>query len=141
MNILISYDKLGNVIFSYKTSETLDAFKSSLIQREGVLYLDVVSPVEDLSNIYVDIKTTPHGIKQKSEFDISISKTTLLSDGVDEAVISNIPNGTFVTWPDGQVDEVTDGVVEFSTTQPDTYVLKFEHPHNLSKEVSLEAHV
>jgi len=141
MKNLIGYNETGAILFSYGTTETLDTFKSSQQHKEGISYLELPKATQELSGIYVDITTTPHKIKQKHSLDISISKTTLLADGVDEAVISNIPNGTLVTWPDGQVDEVSDGVVRFSTTQPSIDVLKFEGLKHLTKEVVFEAHV
>lgn len=141
MKNLIGYNETGAILFSYGTTETLDAFKSNQQHKEGISYLELSEAPNELSGIYVDITTTPHKIKQKHNLDISISKTTLLADGVDEAVISNIPNGTLVTWSDDQVDEVTDGVVRLSTTQPSIYVLKFEGLKYLTKEVALEAYV
>lgn len=137
MNMFAFYTAKGVVTSVTKTKQPLSFYKDH--ERSGI---EVGGSMPSSPNhLYVDTSLTPHTLKEKTEFTFNISKTTLLADGVDEVVISNIPNGTFVTWPDGQVDEVTDGVVEFSTTQPDTYVLKFEHPHYLKKEVSLEAHV
>lgn len=63
----------------------------------------------------------------------------ITADGMDEAVISNIPAGVTVQWPDGQVDEVDDGVVCFAVDLPGTYTLTFDAVPYLRQEVTIEA--
>jgi Fe2+ transport system protein B len=54
-------------------------------------------------------------------------------------VISNIPAGVTVQWPDGQIDEVTDGEVRFAVDLPGTYTLTFDAVPYLEQEVTIEA--
>jgi hypothetical protein len=63
----------------------------------------------------------------------------ITADGTDEAVISNIPAGVTVQWPDGQIDEVTDGEVRFAVDLPGTYTLTFDAVPYLEQEVTIEA--
>lgn len=63
----------------------------------------------------------------------------IAANGQDEAVITGIPAGVSVTWPDGQTDEVTDGEVRFSVDLPGTYRLRFTAVEYLDKEVIIEA--
>lgn len=63
----------------------------------------------------------------------------ITADGIDEAVITSIPAGVTVEWPDGQTDEVTDGEVRFSVDLPGTYTLTFDAIPYLRQEVTIEA--
>jgi peptidoglycan hydrolase-like protein with peptidoglycan-binding domain len=63
----------------------------------------------------------------------------ITADGTDEAVITNIPAGVTVQWPDGQTDEVTDGEVRFAVDLPGTYTLIFDAVPYLRQEVTIEA--
>lgn len=63
----------------------------------------------------------------------------ITADGTDEAVISNIPAGITVQWPDGEIDEVTDGEVRFAVDLPGTYTLTFDAIPYLRQEVTIEA--
>ena len=63
----------------------------------------------------------------------------ITADGADEAVITGIPAGVTVQWPDDQVDEVTDGEVRFSVDLPGTYTLTFDAVPYLRQEVTIEA--
>ena len=78
-------------------------------------------------------------IVDKAAFSLTINKTEITADGIDEAIISGIPAGTTVTWPDSQSDEVTDGVVEFAVDLPGNYTLTFTAISYLDQEVVIEA--
>ena len=78
-------------------------------------------------------------IVDKAAFSLTINKTEITADGIDEAIISGIPAGTTVTWPDSQSDEVTDGVVEFAVDLPGNYTLTFTAIPYLDQEVTIEA--
>lgn len=78
-------------------------------------------------------------VQLKQPFPLTVNKAQIIADAVDTATISGVPAGTTVTWHDGQVDEVTDGVVELATDLPDTYTLKFSAVAYLDQEVTLEA--
>jgi hypothetical protein len=63
----------------------------------------------------------------------------IVADGLDEATISGIPNGTGAEWPDGQTDIVTDGEIRFSVDLPGTYTFRFTAVPYLDQEVVIEA--
>ena len=72
-------------------------------------------------------------------FPITISKSTIDADGIDECLITGVPAGTEVTWPDGQTDIVNDGEVAFAVDLPGEYILKFSAVPYLTQEVAIEA--
>jgi hypothetical protein len=55
----------------------------------------------------------------------SINQTDLISNGVDIAIISNLPIPCTITI-DPEIYEVTDGVFEFTVDTPGTYTIKAE---------------
>lgn len=75
----------------------------------------------------------------KQPFSLQLTNPQLIADGVDECVIGNIPASTTVEWPDGRVDEVTDGEVRFSVDLAGTYTLRFTAVPYLDQEVTIEA--
>lgn len=96
------------------------------------------SGVGNDSQSYVDVSVTPHAHVAKQALTLP-DDFQIIADGTDEAVVTDIPQGVFVTWPDGVREEVTDGVVEFSVTQPGNYTLTFGGIKYLEKEVHVEA--
>jgi len=67
------------------------------------------------------------------------SNETIIANGTDEAIISNIPAGVQVEWPDGQIDIVNDGEIRFSVDLPGTYTFRFTAVPYLDQEVVIEA--
>jgi hypothetical protein len=78
-------------------------------------------------------------IVDKAAFSLTINKTEITANGTDEAVISGIPEGVQVEWPDGQTDIVTGGEIRFSVDLPGTYTFQFTAIPYLDKEVTIEA--
>jgi hypothetical protein len=78
-------------------------------------------------------------VKPKRVFPTALDKSQIVADGIDECVITNIPAGTTVKWPDGQTDEVTDGEVRFAVDLPGTYILKLTAVAYLDKEITIAA--
>ena len=73
------------------------------------------------------------------EMSLITTNTPLLANGTDEAVISGIPEGVQVEWPDGQTDIVTGGEIRFSVDLPGTYTFQFTAIPYLDKEITIEA--
>ena len=73
------------------------------------------------------------------EMPLIATNTPLLANGTDEAVISGIPEGAQVEWPDGQTDIVTGGEIRFSVDLPGTYTFQFTAIPYLDKEITIEA--
>ena len=69
----------------------------------------------------------------------SFDKADIDADGIDTATISGIPPHTLVTWPDGEVTEINDGVLEFAVDLAGTYTFTIDSVAHLIKEVSIEA--
>jgi hypothetical protein len=88
---------------------------------------------------YVDISTTPHEVKPKQELSVSISKAQISADGIDTTTLSNIPNPTTVTWPDGIKTEVTDGEIVFGVDLVGIYSFEFESVAYLTHSLQIEA--
>ena len=68
-----------------------------------------------------------------------VTSTPLIANGTDEAIISNIPAGAQVEWPDRQTDIVNDGEIRFSVDLPGTYTFRLTAVPYLDQEVVIEA--
>jgi len=73
------------------------------------------------------------------EMPLITTNTPLIADGTDEVIISGIPSGVQVEWPDGQTDIVTDGEIRFSVDLLGTYTFRFTAVPYLDKEITVEA--
>ena len=78
-------------------------------------------------------------VTQRQPIPLVTTNTPLTADGTDEAIISGIPAGVQVEWPDGQIDIVTDGEIGFSVDLPGTYTFRFTAVPYLDQEVVIEA--
>lgn len=77
---------------------------------------------------YVDIKTSTFKPKKTFELEWNLPKENLKQG--ENVVISNIPKGTNVTWPDAVNTIEQDGIIEFTIDMlRNNYVFSFEHPH------------
>jgi hypothetical protein len=54
-----------------------------------------------------------------------------------DIVVTGIPSGSTVIWPDGEVTVETDGEVSCDTPYVGEYVFKFGHLHHLASEVTI----
>ena len=88
---------------------------------------------------WIDVVPDPHVPVAKVAHPYSVDKTTLTADNVDEVTISNVFNPSTVTWPDGQVDTVTDGEVVFSVDLVGQYDITIEAVPYLTGVITLEA--
>ena len=91
-------------------------------------------------NIDIEKSYVVNGVVfSKTDMVLAIDKTQITADGTDECLVTGIPSGTTIEWPDGQTDEVPDGEVRFAVDLPGTYTLVFEAVEYLRKEVTIEA--
>lgn len=88
---------------------------------------------------WVDVSATPHALQSKTNHPLSINKTTITADGIDECLITSIANPSTITWPDGQQDEITDGEVGFSVDLPGAYKIRIESIKHFTEEITVEA--
>ena len=79
-----------------------------------------------LHTFYVDISTTPHEVKEKSEHQVSASKTEILADDTDIITITGLHNPSTVTWPDGIITEETTGSMSFTLDLAGNYTVEID---------------
>lgn len=132
MNRWAIYDATGRIDRIYSGPE-FEAFLQPA-SDEGVVLI-----ATDLDDANAFIQQGVVQPQPKQPFPFTISQTEITADGVDECLITGIPAGTTVEWPDGQVDEVTDGEVAFAVDLPGTYTLTFDAVPYLRQEVTIEA--
>jgi len=76
---------------------------------------------------------------EKQLMPLVITNTPLVADGLQEAVISGIPEGVQVEWPDGFTHIEDSGSVGFKVDLPGTYTFRFTAVPYLDQEVVIEA--
>lgn len=91
----------------------------------------------DESSHYVDTASQEFKLKTPAEY--TLSSSTILSDGQDSVTISGLHETSLVSWPDGVVTPVSDGLIEFSVDLPGSYVIKIEAVPYLAQEITIEA--
>ena len=130
--------KIGLYLFNGKidTVVTCSDFMATLQGGEGLECIELDS-TQEADNSYVDIATQV--VMAKQSMVLITTNTSLTADGTDEAIISDIPAGVQVEWPDGQTDIVTGGEISFSVDLPGTYTFRFTAVPYLDKEVTIEA--
>ena len=101
---------------------------------EGEIFFALDSWAND-SNVYFD----GVGVSEKQPMPLIATNTVLTANGTDEAIISGIPAGVQVEWPDGQTDIVNDGEIRFSVDLAGTYTFQFTAVPYLDKEITVEA--
>ena len=101
-------------------------------QNGAVIGADVSG---DFSEYYIDDGV----IVARLPMPLITTNTPLIADGIDEVIISGIPSGVQVEWPDGQTDIVTGGEISFSVDLPGTYTFRFTAVLYLDKEITIEA--
>lgn len=75
----------------------------------------------------------------KQPIPYEILNVSIAADGIDEAVVSGLPEGTVVLWPDEEITVEDDGQFEYSVNYPGSYVFRLGHPIYLAKEITIEA--
>jgi hypothetical protein len=121
------------MIYAIHENETL---VSVLSVPEGMIDLNI-KPGQ--SYIEIDFDADPNmywvdseGVLQpKTEF--PVMGITVPSGGSDDIVISNIPVGTTVVWPDGEITTESDGTVSCDTPYLGEYRFMFIHPRHYMK--------
>ena len=107
----------------------------ALIQPNGPEQIIQMPEGLDDSTAYV----VDGSVQQKQPIPLITTNTPLIADGTDEVIISGIPSGVQVEWPDGQIDTVTDEDIRFSVDLPGTYTFRFTAVPYLNQEVVIEA--
>lgn len=76
--------------------------------------------------------------RTKVAYTLSISKTTIIADGVDQSIISNIPSNTIVTINEVPYT-VNDGVIEIISNEVATITITFDNRYYLNTTVTINA--
>jgi len=88
---------------------------------------------------YADVYVESGVVTRRQPIPLVTTNTPLTANGTDEAIISGIPAGVQVEWPDGQIDTVTGGEIGFSVDLAGTYTFQFTAVPYLDQEVVIEA--
>lgn len=100
---------------------------------------DYVPGAGDVQSQFVDVSKPMKRLWDKQPVPYASSALTLTADGIDELVLSGLPDPCSVTWPDGVVTEVSGGQLAWSVDYPGTYSFRLSSPIHLETEVSVEA--
>ena len=130
MNRWAIYNQQGRIDSIYSGPD----FEAQLQAQGG---LEVVPIADDLDDVTAYI--SGGDVQPKQPMSLITTNTPLIADGTDEVIISGIPSGVQVEWPDGQVDTVTDGEIRFSVDLPGTYTFQFTAVPYLDQEITIEA--
>jgi hypothetical protein len=99
----------------------------------------IVTTSGGVETSYVDIAAHPHQVKTKTAYPLTINKTTIVADGVDQIIITNLLNPTKVTWPDGEETIETDGEASFSLDLAGEYTVTLEAIPYLTEVINVTA--
>ena len=130
MNRWAIYNQQGRIDSIYSGPD----FEAQLQAQDG---LEVVLIADDLDDVTAYI--SGGAVQPKQPISLITTNTPLIADGTDEVIISGIPSGVQVEWPDGQVDTVTDGEIRFSVDLPGTYTFQLTAVPYLDQEITIEA--
>ena len=98
----------------------------------------VIEASDSNDNIHkIDLNTLE--IIFKIPIPVIINKTTISADGVDNIIISDLPNPTAVSIVDEGSWEITDGVFEFTTETVGEYIIKLRSSLYLDVEYLINA--
>ena len=130
MNRWAVYDQQGRIESIYSGPD----FEADLQAQGG---LEVVPIADDLDDVTAYI--SGGAVQPKQPMPLITTNTPLIADGIDEVIISGIPSGVQVEWPDGQIDMVTDEDIRFSVDLLGTYTFNFTAIPYLDQEIVIEA--
>lgn len=120
-----------NAIIRAGTCQECDV---SLQARQGEVAITDVWGASDDTHYWDD-----ENAMAAPKLSLDLFAAPIKADGIDATLIADVPEGVYVTWTDGFREAVTDGVVEFATTQSGSYKLIFDGVKYLRQEVIVEA--
>jgi len=125
-----AYDSTGLIQFIMRCQFVGEGFEGDI----GLSTVEVGEHVTDSTHYILQ-----GGAQPKQTMPLITTNTPLIANGTDEAIISGIPAGVQVQWPDGQTDIVTDGEISFSVDLAGFYTFRFTAVPYLDQEVVIEA--
>ena len=124
------YNQQGHIDSIYSGPD----FEAQLQAQGGLEVVPIADELDDVTAYISDGVVQP-----KQPISLITTNTPLTADGIDEVIISGIPSGVQVEWPDGQIDIVTGGEIRFSVDLAGTYTFRFTAVPYLDKEITIEA--
>lgn len=131
---MINYSCYSNVTGQFLWGGSVPKYMFDIQSTDEVT---AIEGVYDPDTQYVDLTTGK--ITDKPTLTINQNKTQIQADGVDEWVLSDLPVGSSVTWPDGEISIIDDGEIIFSVDLEGVYIFKIDSFPYLKTEVSIEA--
>ena len=128
--VFAAYDSTGLIQFIMRCQAVGESFGSDT----GLSVVEVSEHVTDSTHYIFQGNAQP-----KQTMPLITTGSPLIANGTDEGIISGIPAGVQVQWPDGQTDIVMDGEINFSVDLPGNYTLTFTAVPYLDQEVVIEA--
>lgn len=130
---------MKKIVFDSFTGRILRIYNFSRPQivscEAGELVMNAESSVKLLQH-YVDLENA--AIHARSEFSEAFDKAQINATGEDYASLV-VPPYSFVTWPDGEVTQVDDGLIEFATDLQGIHTFKIDSVEHFKKELTIEA--
>lgn len=126
------HEKASGRIVSIYNVPTADA----VVLEAGQQYKTSPSALS-FDDHYYDTSSNQFADKTAASF--AFDKAQITANGADTATINNVPQNTFVTWPDGQITEVNDGSIEFAVDMPGTHKLIIDSVSHKIQEITIEA--
>ena len=130
----VDYEVASGKIIAITVGRVSDVENTPILGLCARMYIDNVLSLQPLTH-YV----TNGVLMDRQPMPLIVTSTPLIANGTDEAIISGIPAGVQVEWPDGQTDIVTGGEIRFSVDLPGTYTFRFTAVPYLDKEITVEA--
>jgi len=129
------------VVYQSETGKILryGGCPGSVIEAQAGVGEGVLAAFEGCADQTHYVTFNPSRVEGKITLSLIVSATQITANGTDEAIISNIPAGVQVQWPDGQTDIVTGGEIRFSVDLPGTYTFRFTAVPYLDQEIIVEA--
>lgn len=131
MKVFLTYDLSSGVIMQQCWGDAPPGLPPNCAAAE------IPAPLEKPSRYRWDLAAGAP--VEKDPMPRTVAKRSFAADGVDAGVITGLPNGVEVLWPDGAYTIETDGMVELAVDVPGTYKLRFYCQPYLDAEEELTA--
>jgi len=89
------------------------------------------------NGFYIDIETET--ANPRPEMPLTTIASEIVADGQLQDVISGVPLGSTIKWPDGYIEQASNDTVTFGVDLPGTYTFRFTAIPYLDQEVVIEA--
>ena len=89
------------------------------------------------NDFYVNVETET--ANPRLEMPLITIVPEIIADGQPQDIISEVPIGSSVTWPDGYIERANNDTVTFGVDLPGTYTFRLTAVPYLDQEVVIEA--